>query len=68
MGWASGSEIFNVILRTTVKHIPNPETRKEFYLPIYDAFCDKDCDTLGECHGIDKAFDDLLYELSEDRH
>ena len=67
MGWASGSKLFEVILRTTVEYIPNSETRKEFYLPIYEAFCIADCDTLDECHGIDKAFDDLLYELSEDR-
>lgn len=48
MGWASGSELFGVIIDQAIKFVPRDQ-RREFYKPIYEAFRDRDWDTVDEC-------------------
>jgi hypothetical protein len=42
--------------------IPDDKTRKQFYIPIYEEFCDQDWDTDDECLTMDNVFDASYHE------
>lgn len=62
MGWASGSSLFDEIIKAMKKNVRDAKTRKKIYKPIIRAFRDDDWDTEYECRGVDKAFDEALSE------
>jgi hypothetical protein len=49
MGWAG--------IAAVQSEVPDAETRKRIYQPIFDAFRSEDWDTVSECLGEDEAFD-----------
>lgn len=62
MGWASGSEIMNKIIKVVKKNVPDESVRREIYQPIYEAFTDSDWDTVDESLGLDEVFDQIAAE------
>ncbi len=60
MGWASGSELMDSVIKAAKVAIPTLATRKKFYTKVIDAFQDRDWDTEEECMGADPAFDAAL--------
>lgn len=46
-----------------VKLIKDKKKRKDVYRKVIPEFQDMDCDTLYECRGKDKAFDEVLDEF-----
>lgn len=65
MGWNQGSEIFDIIIKICVEHIPDKETRKKIYEPIFNSFCEQDWDTENECLGQDDAYDEVCHDWLE---
>jgi heterodisulfide reductase subunit B len=63
MGWASGSDLFDSVIQSAMRYIPDKEFRKAFYKELIEAFEDADWDTESECCGVDGAFDEALQEL-----
>ena len=66
MGWASGSGLFEEIIKASKKVMPNAALRKSFYLKVIKAFEDYDWDTQDECLNKDVAFKEALKELHPD--
>jgi hypothetical protein len=66
VGWASGSEIYDKVVDVLMKHIPQHKDRKAAHAELIAAFEEHDCDTLDECMGRDKAFDEALREANPD--
>lgn len=62
MGWSSGTEIFEDIIKAAKKAIPEEKARKQFYKEIYPAFCDADWDTEDECFDDDPLFKEVYDE------
>jgi hypothetical protein len=63
MGWASGSSLFSDIIDCINDCDIDEETRKLLYEKLIPIFEDEDCDTLQECLGEDKAFDQVYSSL-----
>lgn len=57
MGWNSGGELFDKIIDSLLKNVPDLSDREAIYRDLIEAFEDMDCDVLPECKGVDKAFD-----------
>lgn len=57
MGWSKGSSIFNEIIKSLLKHVPDENTRYTIYCEIIPVFFDSDWDTENECVGLDPAYD-----------
>ena len=62
MGWASGSSIFDEIIKAVKRNVPNEKKRKNIYKAAIRAFREEDWDTECECCGRDAAFDKALKE------
>jgi hypothetical protein len=62
MGWASGSDLFNAVIKAAKRSIKDPKARRKFYLALLSAFNDLDWDTQNECEGEDPVFDVILRE------
>lgn len=60
MGWASGSGLFSDIIEAVVDSGLDETTRRELYERFIEIFEGEDCDTLYECVGQDKAFDEVF--------
>lgn len=68
MGWASGSELLEGIIRTLREHVPDKRAREAIYDDLIPIFEDHDCDTLDECVGIgDPAFDAAWAKIYDGR-
>lgn len=65
MGWASGSRLMCDIIDSLHNEGIDKEIRKNVYANLIEAFSEFDCDTLDECTGIDKAFDEAYYAYYE---
>ena len=63
MGWASGTEIFEKIIKAAMETIPDESQRKKFYTPVLDAFWNADWDCTDECCGVDPVFDAKVDEI-----
>ena len=59
MGWSGGSDIGYQLIKLAKKHI-SEASKPAFYKGLIAALESHDCDTLGECMGLDKAFDAAL--------
>lgn len=57
MGWASGGELADQMIKIISKHVPDDKVRRKIYKKMINAFEEMDCDTLMECKGIDPTFD-----------
>ena len=66
MGWASGSSLFSNIIEALVETDIDEDTRELIYEALIPCFEDRDCDTLMECIGEDKAFDRAYKNLNPD--
>lgn len=66
MGWARGSDLFEAVIKATKKQVKSKKKRKKIYRPIIDAFEEHDWDTLDECEGLDKAYDEIIAEKYPD--
>lgn len=64
MGWASGSSLMSCIIDSLKD--TGPLQRLRIYLRIIPCFESEDCDTLGECMGVDQAYDDAMQALHPD--
>jgi hypothetical protein len=62
MGWASGSELCDKIIRSVKRNVPDTKKRKNIYKATIRAFRDGDWDTEDECRGVDPVFDKALDE------
>ena len=66
MGWNGGSRLFEKIIETVSRHVPDKVHREAIYFHLIPAFEDMDCDTLHECVSLDSAFDNVLKFLHPD--
>lgn len=63
MGWASGSSLFSLVIKSAKKAIPDKRKRVKFYLEMVNAFEQFDWDTQDECIGEDPAYDEAMKTL-----
>ena len=63
MGWSSGSALGASMVMTAKKVFKDKEARYQFYLIMINEFEEMDCDTMGECKGIDKMYDRAYNKL-----
>ena len=66
MGWGSGSRLFSEIIESLEEADITHEQRKTVYSVLIEKFEDYDCDTLMECLGVDRAFDEVYRSLYPD--
>jgi hypothetical protein len=66
MGWAKGSDIYEIVIKVLEKYIPDYKQRKDAHKKIIEAFGECDWDPQNECMGQDVAYDDALIELYPD--
>ncbi len=62
MGWGSGSDLMDTVIRDLVKRKVPPETRKLFYNVLIPAMQRQDWDTEMDCMDVDSAFDEVMQE------
>lgn len=60
MGWASGSQLAEKIIKGIKKEVKDEKTRERIYRPIIDALEEMDWDTEDEVEGIDPAWDKAM--------
>lgn len=65
MGWSGGSDIGATLIRVAKKHVAEA-SKPAFYKALIEALENHGCDTLGECMGIDPAFDKALKKHDPD--
>lgn len=63
MSWSSGSEIFTGLIDVLKDKVDDLPLREEIYQVMIPLFEEQDCDTLYECVGADKAFDNVYTRL-----
>ncbi len=61
MGWGSGSTLMDLIIDAVKQNVPDKDTRKRIYEPIYQQMTSSDWDTQDECVGKDEAFDEIYH-------
>jgi len=69
MGWSGGSRMMDDVIDLMGKHVKDKRLREKLYRGLIEIFEDNDCDTLYECVGHDKVFDEVwddLYPPEED--
>lgn len=62
MGWASGTEVANIIIETVKAEVADGATRRRIYAGMIRALEHHDWDTQDECLGEDPEFDAALRE------
>ncbi len=65
MGWSSGTEVMDGLIKFAKKHVPE-ENRKAFYLDVIGLLENHDWDTQQESLGKDPFFDEAYEELYPD--
>lgn len=60
MGWASGSVLASEMIDVIKREVKDKKVRRKIYDMLIGVFEDQDCDTLDECRGTDKAFDEAM--------
>jgi len=65
MGWSSGGDVMDGIIKAVRKHVPKG-ARKALYLDLIQVLEDLDWDTQQESLGQDPVFDEALRELHPD--
>jgi hypothetical protein len=64
MSWSSGSLIFRDLINALNDAEVDDSVRSQIYEAMIQTFEDYDCDTLDECLGKDKIFDEVYKELN----
>jgi hypothetical protein len=67
MGWSSGSYLMGNVIDIIRSNITSASVRTDIYIGLIREFEDMDCDTLRECMGNDRAFDEAMIELYPER-
>jgi hypothetical protein len=65
MGWASGSDLYDSVIKVLVRYVPDVDKRIQAHKELIRAFEGGDWDTQDECTGQDDAYDKALEELHE---
>ncbi len=60
MGWSSGGEILEIIIKTL--KASGLKERVDVYKPIIQAFLQQDYDTMDDLLGIDAQFDEAYFD------
>ena len=60
MGWAGGSHLMREIIDVLNEVGVEDSQKRTIYTKLIEAFQNEDCDTLDECLGEDKVFDEAL--------
>lgn len=60
MGWAGGSHLMQEIIDVLNEVGVEDSQKKTIYSKLIEAFQNEDCDTLEECLGEDKVYDEAL--------
>lgn len=63
MGWSGGSRMMDDVMTVLMKRVRDKDVRYRIYKDLIAIFEDFDCDTLYECQGRDKVFDEVWNEL-----
>lgn len=63
MGWSGGSELLSGIATVLMDEVEDDDTRSNIYEQVVEMFSDHDCDTIGECEGIDPILDAVMLDL-----
>jgi hypothetical protein len=63
MGWSGGSELLAGIATVLMDEVEDDDTRSNIYEQFVEMFSDHDCDTIGECEGIDPILDAVMLDL-----
>ena len=66
MGWASGTEVADIIIETVKAEVKDDATRKRIYIGMIRALEHYDWDTQDECMGTDPMFDAALHQAHPD--
>lgn len=60
MGWASGGEVADPVIKAVKENVPDEKARRKIYDALIDALQSRDWDTEQESMGIDDCFDEAL--------
>lgn len=63
MGWSGGSSMMDGVIFSLMKRVKDKDVRYKIYKDLIPIFEDFDCDTLYECQGRDKMFDEVWQEF-----
>jgi hypothetical protein len=63
MGWSGGSELLSGIATVLMDEVEDDDIRSNIYEQVVEMFADHDCDTIGECEGIDPILDAVMLDL-----
>ena len=63
MGWSGGSRMMDDLMAVLMKRVKDKDVRYKIYKDLIPIFEDFDCDTLYECQGRDKMFDEVWQEM-----
>ncbi len=58
MGWAGGSELLIELIDVVEEAVDNDDAKAKIYERMIDGFMNFDCDTIYECIGKSKVFDE----------
>jgi len=64
MGWSTGSLIFSDLINALNDAEVEDQIRSQIYEVMIETFESYDCDTLDDCLGKDKMFDEVYKELN----
>ncbi len=60
MGWSSGSEVAQDMVKAINRHVPDAKTKRKLYRALIDTLESQDWDTQDEACGEDPIFDALI--------
>lgn len=66
MGWSSGTELFEKVIKVVKSSASDRHLRRRLYMKLIPAFQEADWDCETECLGIDPAYDGALMTLHPD--
>lgn len=66
MSWASGASILSEVIVVLKKDVKDKALRAKIYKKLIGVWEDNDCDTLDECLGQDRVFDETWKKVHPD--
>lgn len=66
MSWSHGSAVFAELIDVVQNVVKDDDARGQIYTKMLEVFVDEDCDTLGECLGLDPVFDQCYVDYFPD--
>jgi len=61
MSWVAGADIFDSIIMSVSRNVPDYDTRVDIYYDLIPLFELHECHNLEQCRGMDPAFDCIVY-------